>query len=207
MDDKLSDLLTDDETDADRTPEEPGRRRRFRARRAEPARPAGPAEGILADVDDDFVDQVPPRSRLSLPTLALCVLLVMAVSFGAGVLVQKHHDRGLSSATGLPSGLAGPGSGTLPGLGAQGTGGSSSGDGSSSGSQSATPAVVGTIVSIKGSDITVRDLGGKTHLVRTTGATSVTVPWRVDHLRPGTTVSVTGTTSNGVVTATSITAR
>ncbi len=203
MDDKLTDLLDDAQFEAAEEGK-PSRGRRRARRRAARSAVVAPA-----DADDDFVEDLlaAPRGRPSLVTLGLCLLLIVAVSFGAGVLMQKHHDRGLSSASGLPSGLAGLGSGNLPDFSAQG-GGTGSNSGTGSGSDSTAPAVVGTIVSIKGSDITVRDLGGKTHVVHTTGTTSVTASAKLADLKPGTTVSVAGTTgSNGTVTATSVTAR
>jgi hypothetical protein len=70
--------------------------------------------------------------------------------------------------------------------------------------------VIGTVVSVKGKTMTVKDLGGKRHVVHLTDATTATrtTALPVGALTAGTTVSVEGTTNaDGSVAATAITTR
>jgi len=168
-------------------------------------------DDVPLDTEDDFV--LPPKGGLSRLAMAFAVGLLAAGTFTGGVLLQKNHDKGLtsSSTSGLPAGL-GTGSGfpagfpgTTTGTGATGTTGGSSGTGTSTGL-----AVIGSVVSVSGTHVTVKDLGGKTHDVQTTTATTVTrsQTQTLSSLTTGTQVSVTGTTAtDGTVTATAITAR
>lgn len=120
---------------------------------------------------------------------------------------------------GMPGGYGGTGSGTDSGSrssgsgkagssasSAPGSGGSTTGSGSSG--ASATPVVVGSIVSVKGSALTVKNFAGRSVTVHVPDDTPVTVPGLSGELRAGTTVSVTGTTAaDGSVTAATITVR
>jgi hypothetical protein len=167
-------------------------------------------DASLDDTEQDFV--LPPKGGLSRLAMAFAIGLLAAGTFTGGVLVQKHHDKGLtsSSTSGLPAGL-GTGSGFpagfpgTTGTGATGATGGSSGTGTSTGL-----AVIGSVVSVSGTHVIVKDLGGKTHDVQTTTATTVTrsQTQTLSSLTSGTQVSVTGTTAtDGTVTATAITAR
>jgi hypothetical protein len=157
----------------------------------------------VGDTEGEFAE-LSPRRRIPRATAVLTILVVLAVTFGAGVLVQKHHDASLASSTttfpnfsgGLPTSLSG---GAFAGAGGGGTGSSSSSSG---------PVLIGTIVAISGNDVTVKDLGGATHVVHIAGSTSVTVTATVGSLKPGATVSVDGTkTSDGSINATGVTSK
>jgi ferric-dicitrate binding protein FerR (iron transport regulator) len=151
---------------------------------------------------DDEVDQIPPaRGPISRLTMALVAGLLLVAAFGGGVLVQKNHDAGLTAAPAAAGGrpAGGAGGGLPAGLGGGGGGGTATSSG---------PAVVGTVVSVKGTEITVKDFAGKTHVVHTTGNTTVSVPGALTALKAGSTVSVAGTSDpSGSVDATSVTKR
>jgi hypothetical protein len=93
-------------------------------------------------------------------------------------------------------------------MGGAGGAGAAGGAGGTGAATSTSPAVIGTVVSIKGSEITVKDFAGKTHIVRTTGTTTVSVPGSITGLKAGSTVSVVGASdAGGGVAATSVTQR
>ena len=181
-----------------------------------PAGPDGP-DGPSRDAEDDdsFDDEFgAPAGRRRVPLMSALLMsgIVIALAFTGGVLVQKHVTSSSSTAGGLPSFGAGglpsgfPGGG-LPGA---GTGAGSSSGGTGSGSTSTVPVLVGTVVKAGPTEVTVKDLGGTTHVVRTTDATKVTtvttVP--VTTLTAGQTVTVSGTkTTDGSVDATTVSAR
>ena len=129
---------------------------------------------------------------------------MLALTFTGGVLTQKHHDAGTSaSSTGFPS----LGAGGFP----TGLGGGAPGAATSGGATTTTgPAVIGTVVKVVGQIMTVKDLGGKSHVIHLTGTTKATKTTTIDldALKAGTTVTVSGTTSaDGSVSATTITTR
>jgi hypothetical protein len=167
-------------------------------------------DASLDDTEQDFV--LPPKGGLSRLAMAFAIGLLAAGTFTGGVLVQKHHDKGLtsSSTSGLPAGL-GTGSGFPAGFpGTTGTGATGATGGNSGTNTSTGLAVIGSVVSVSGTHVIVKDLGGKTHDVQTTTATTVTrsQTQTLSSLTSGTQVSVTGTTAtDGTVTATAITAR
>jgi len=182
-----------------------------------PAGPDGP-DGPSRDAEDDdsFDDEFDaPAGRRRVPLMSALLMsgIVIALAFTGGVLVQKHVTSSSSTAAGglpsfgaggLPSGFPGGG---LPGA---GTGAGSSSGGTGSGSTSTVPVLVGTVVKAGPTEVTVKDLGGTTHVVRTTDATKVTtvttVP--VTTLTAGQTVTVSGTkTTDGSVDATTVSAR
>ena len=156
------------------------------------------------DPDEEFGEAPPPR-RVPRLTLVLGLCLGMALAFTGGVLVQKHYTTA-SSAARLPNGFPG-GSGFPAGL--SGPGGGSGGS-TSAGSTTAGPAVIGTVVAVNGTDVTVQDLGGTKHIVHTTKTTTVTRSTTVplSDLTAGTTVRVDGATAaDGAITATTVTIR
>ncbi|RZS87204.1 hypothetical protein EV189_2628 [Motilibacter rhizosphaerae] len=127
-----------------------------------------------------------------------------AGGFGAGGYGGFRQRTG--TGTGRGSGAeAGGAAGELPGgapAGAPGTGGAA---GSSA---AAGPAVVGTVVKVSGSTVTVRNFAGKLVTVQVPAGTSVTrtttTPLRA--LEAGSTVSVSGTAgTDGSVTASALT--
>ncbi len=164
----------------------------------------------LDAAEQDFV--LPPKAGLSRLAMAFAVGLLAAGTFTGGVLLQKNHDKGLTSSTtsGLPAGL-GTGSGFPAGFpgGATTTGNGTAATSGAGGSASTGLAVVGSVVSVSGTHVTVKDLGGKTHDVQTTTNTTVTrsQTQALSALAAGTQVTVNGSTAtDGTVTATAITA-
>jgi len=170
------------------------------------------------DDDDDALDAeqdflLPAKGGLSRLAMAFAVGLLAAATFTGGVLLQKHHDKGLtsSSTSGRPAGV-GTAAGFPAGFGGTTGGGTATGaaGGTATGGSASTGlAVIGSVVSVSGADVTVKDLGGKTHDVHTTTTTTVTRSQTqpLASLAAGTQVTVTGSTAtDGTVTATAITA-
>jgi hypothetical protein len=159
------------------------------------------AEALLED-DADFA-AVPPRRRVPALTKILFVAIIATLAFGGGVLVQKQHDASLTSASRVPdfASLLGGGLPTGGGGGPAASGGTSTSD---------TPVLVGTVESVSGTDLTVKDLGGTSHVVHSTATTTISIVgagWS-GSLKPGATVSIQGTkAADGSVTATVVTQR
>ncbi|MEO8517928.1 MAG: hypothetical protein ABI438_02020 [Dermatophilaceae bacterium] len=156
------------------------------------------------EYDLDVAKRTWPRT-----TLVLLVGVLMAVAFTGGVLVQKNHDKGLTAAaTGLPAGFT---PGAFPGAGSGGLGGVPGGGTGATGNAATTgPVLVGTVVSVSGPTVTVKDFGGATHQVSTTGTTTVTKQElkKLTDLAAGDTVSVNGKrATDGNVAATALTIR
>jgi Domain of unknown function (DUF5666) len=169
---------------------------------------AGPGVSATDEEDEDYL-QPAARRRLPWLTAALAVGLIAGLAFTGGVLVQKNHDT-TSTANGLPTGLP-AGLGNLPagfpngGAGAPGAAGAGTGTTSSAG-----PVLVGTVTSIDGTTVKVKDLSGTVHAVSTTSDTTLarTGLKASAALANGDTVTITGTkASDGTVTATGITIR
>ena len=72
-----------------------------------------------------------------------------------------------------------------------------------------TPSVIGTVVKIDGDTWTVKDLGGTRHQVRVTGTTTITSETTISarQVHTGAQVDVSGTQSNGNLTADDVTLR
>jgi len=146
-----------------------------------------------------------PRNRLLAPLpLVLIAVLIAATGFLGGVLVQKGSE-GSGSAAGLPSGLPSflskEGGG---GSGSEGSGGLPAGfPGSDSGA-----AVSGTVSSIDGSTIYVKDSEGSTVAVRVEDGSKVSRDSNVGvkKIHPGDSVVVQGAKHGSTVKASSITA-
>lgn len=166
-----------------------------------------------ATIDDDDADfaELPPKRRVPRITKVLLVGILVAAGFGGGVMIQKNFGASsASSPSSFPSFAGGLPAG-FPTGGGGGGGGGASNDGSGQGSTAASgPVVVGTVVSVSGNDVTIKDLGGATHIVHvaaTTGLATAGVDWSTS-LKPGSTVSVNGTKADdGSVTATTVTQR
>jgi hypothetical protein len=161
-------------------------------------------------VDDDDADfaEVPPKRHVPTITKVLLIGILVTAGFGGGVMIQKNFGASsASSASGLPNFAGGIPAGFPTGAGNGGGGNGGSGDGSTAASG---PVVVGTVVSVSGNDVTVKDLGDTTHVVHvtaTTGLAATGVDWSTS-LKPGTTVSVNGTKADdGSVAATTVTQR
>ena len=158
----------------------------------------------LQTIDDDDADfaELPPKRRVPLITKLLLVGILVAAGFGGGVMIQKNLGASSASASSaFPNFAGGPPAG-FPTGGGTGRG--------STGATGSGPVVVGTVVSVSGNDVTVKDLGGTTHVVHvtaTTGLASTGVDWSTS-LQTGATVSVNGTKADdGSVTATTVTQR
>jgi hypothetical protein len=177
----------------------------------QPDVPGGTApQGATIDDDDADFAELPPRRRMPTITKLLLVGILVAAAFSGGVMIQKNFGAGsASSPSGLPTFAGGIPAGfpTGAGGGGGGTRNGGSGDGSTAASG---PVVVGTVVSVSGNDVTIKDLGGATHIVHvaaTTGLATAGVDWSTS-LKPGSTVSVNGTKADdGSVTATTVTQR
>jgi hypothetical protein len=176
-----------------------------------PDGPDGPSRS--AEDDDGFDDEFgapASRRRLSRFSTLLIAGIVIALAFTGGVLVQKRAtSSSASTAGGLPNFGSGGFPSGFPGAGGGSGAGTSSGS-TGSGSTSTVPVLVGTVVKASSTEVTIKDLGGTTHVVRTTDATKVTtvttVP--VTKLTAGQSVTVNGTkTSDGSVDATAVSAR
>jgi hypothetical protein len=147
-----------------------------------------------------------PRRRLLTPLpLALLGVLLVALGFIAGVLVEKGQGSSSSpSAAGTGGGFAS----RLRALaGARGSSGSGSGVGASAAGGFTRP-TVGTVAYLEGDTLYVTDAEGNTIKVATSAGTSVTknVKSSVGAIHPGETVTVSGTSgASGVVTAEAIT--
>jgi hypothetical protein len=141
-----------------------------------------------------------PRNRLLAPLpLALIALLIAACGFLGGVLVQKGSEGG--SAAGLPSGL--PSFLSEEGGGGSGSEGSASFPGSGSGA-----AVSGTVSSVDGRTIYVKDSDGSTVAVRVEDGSKVSRDSNVGvkKIHPGDSVVVQGAKHGSTVKASSISA-
>jgi hypothetical protein len=177
----------------------------------------------LDDEDEDFIPRPPLRpTKLS---IALVGLVVVGIGFLGGAFAQKHYGTtsassasargnfnrgGAGGAEGFGAGGFGSGEGLgAGGFGNAGTASDTSGSTGQSSTQSPTiPAVVGTISSVKGSTVVVKNLGGKRVTVTVTKQTTLTAKYGSSALKVGTSVAVVGsTTSSGTVTATTITAQ
>jgi len=154
--------------------------------------------------DDDLDLAPPPRRHLGALTGTLLAGLLAAGTFAGGVLAQKSHDRGLLA--GATVGRAG----RAAAFAGAGFGGGAGGGGAGSGTAAAGPVVIGTVVSSTATSLVVKNFAGRTVTVSLGEATAVTRSTAVAPaaLRPGTTVSITGTTGpDGSVTATAVTSR
>ena len=174
-----------------------------------PDDPEGAAPpSAMPDTDDADFAEPPPRRRVPLLTKGLIVGILVVLAFSGGVMIQKQHDAGSASVSSSFPSLAG---GIPAGAGAGAAGAGASNGGASGGSTAASgPVVVGTVVGVAGNDVTVKDLGGSSHVVHvsaTTGLAATSVDWSTS-LKAGTTVSVNGTKADdGSITATTVTQR
>jgi len=161
------------------------------------------------EVDDEFG---PPSTGSRLPRITAILLagLLIAGGFVGGAFVQRHYGTSSSASGTFPTLGAGgmpdfSGGGAPGGFGQSGQGGDSGSTGSNAGNS-----VIGTVVSTTDNTITVKDFGGRTHVVHIDGSTQLqkNVTLSTSDLKKGTTVVVTGQAgSDGSVTANTITQR
>jgi hypothetical protein len=154
-------------------------------------------------------DELPPRprNRLLRPLpIALIVVMIAAAGFLGGVLVQKGSGEssaagGLGAGGGLPAFLAekaGEGSGSEAG----------SGRGAALGGAGAGSAVSGTVSSVDGSTIYVKDSAGNTVAVKAEDGSTISRDSNVGvkKIHPGDSVVVQGSKQGSTVKASSISA-
>jgi hypothetical protein len=149
-----------------------------------------------ASGDADWLAAPSRRSRFRVgAVVALAVLLVLL----AGVEVQKRWGAASTSASSFPTGAAFPTGASFPA-------GGSLPAGTTSGT---TPAVIGRLTRIQGHTWTVKDLGGKSHAVKVTAATTVTrsLASASGAIRTGADVTVQGASRGTTITATAVTIR
>jgi hypothetical protein len=151
--------------------------------------------------DDDDLEDHPSRRPLTWLTALLGLLVVGGGAFLAGVQVQKHHDKGLTTVAASTSGAASR-TGTGTGNTAAGAGAGATGRGFGAG------ATVGQVKLVDGSTIYVTDTSGNTVTVNTTGASTFTKSESVSlkNIQPGDTIVVRGAAQpDGTITAASVT--
>lgn len=144
-----------------------------------------------------------PRRRSRLRSALVVVLAVLLVFLG-GVEVQKRWGTSSGSA------VAGPSARSFPAGGFSGfPTGSTTGSTTGATTGATAPAVIGRLTGIHGHTWTVQDLGGTSHRVLVTSATTVTrsLGRATGPIRPGSSVTVQGTTHGHTVTATAVTIR
>lgn len=151
-----------------------------------------------------------PRSRFLAPLpIALIVVLIAAAGFLGGVLVQKGSEGG-ESAAGLPGGAGG-----LPsflsekgGEGEAGGSGSEASAGLPVGLGGSGSAVTGTVTSIKGQTVYVKESEGNVVVVKAEDGSTVSRDSNVsvEKIHPGDSVVVQGSKHGSTVKASSISA-
>jgi hypothetical protein len=174
----------------------------------------GHEEWIESESEEDWdepeeEDELPPRPRnrfLRPLPMALLAILIAAVGFLGGVEVQKGSGAG--------GGAAGPGgAGGLPAfLAAKGGEGSGSEAGSGQlpafGAAAGGPTVSGTVTSVEGNTIYVKDSEGNTVAVKAEDGSTISRDSNVGvkKIHPGDSVVVQGSKSGSTVKASSISA-
>jgi Domain of unknown function (DUF5666) len=166
--------------------------------------------------DDDGDDAIPPRprGRLLRPLpLILIAVVIAAAGFLGGVLAQKGSEGSSGAAAGL-------GAGGLPNFaalkeGAAEAGGAESGGAESKTSEAGTPnfgaseaAASGTVSSVEGQTIYVKESDGTTVAVKVGDGATVTRDSNVSakKIHPGDTVTVEGSKHGSTVRASSVSA-
>ena len=149
---------------------------------------------------DDDEDVIPPRPRgrlLRPAPLALLALIIAAAGFIGGVEAQKGSEGSAAAAD--------PGGGGLPNFAAlkEAAGGGSEGPAVAS-----SAATTGTVTSVEGQTIYVKEADGTTVAVKAGDGSTVTRSSKVaaKKIHPGDTVVVQGSKKGSTVTASSISA-
>jgi hypothetical protein len=170
--------------------------------------------------DDDWLEQpeeLPrrPRRRLLTPLpLSLLGVLLVACGFIGGVLVEKGQSSSSSPASGAGAGLASRLAGLRAGASGTGAGGAGTGGASRAGAGGLAGAFAGAgggatagqVTFVSGSTLYVTTAEGNTVRVSTSPGSTVTktVKASVSGIHPGETVVVTGSNTNGTISAESI---
>ncbi len=156
------------------------------------------------DGDDDAIPPR-PRGRLLRPLpLLLIALTIAAAGFLGGVLAQKGSEGGSGAA-------AGPGAGGLPSFAAAAGGKSEGGSAEAGGAPSfgtSSAAASGTVTSVEGKTIYVKETDGTVVAVKAGDGVTVTRDSNVSatKVHPGDTVVVEGSKHGSTVQASSIAA-
>jgi hypothetical protein len=149
------------------------------------------------DGDDDVVIPPRPRGRLLRPLpLALIALIITAAGFLGGIEAQKGSEGGSGAA-------AGPGGGGLPNFAAL-----KETAGATTGGASASATTNGTVTSVEGHTIYVKESDGTTVAVKVGDGAMVTRDSNVatKKIHPGDTVTVEGSKHGSTVKASSVSA-
>jgi hypothetical protein len=151
-----------------------------------------PIDGPAEPIDEDFAPR--PRFRLSALSILLIAILVAGLGFLGGVSVGQDHASSSGGTGGRATGNA--------------RGGEGFGNFGGGTTTTTVPVVIGTIASVKGQTVVVKNLGATSVTVHMTATTTVTKTATAPALAAGQSVSVYGTTgSDSSVTATNITVR
>jgi len=157
--------------------------------------------------EEELEDELPPRprNRLRRPLpVALVAILIAAVGFLGGVLAQKGSE-GSGSAAALPGGASG-----LPSFLTEKSGGGSGSEASSGlpASIGGGSAVSGTVSSVDGDTIYVKDSAGNVVAVRAEDGSTISRDSNVGvkKIHPGDSVVVQGSKHGSTVKASSISA-
>jgi hypothetical protein len=189
------DQMTTRVIDTDEREEERGEREDDE-RWIDPESEAGGRGGWDDDGDDEVIPPR-PRGRLLRPLpLALIALIIAAAGFLGGIEAQKGSESG-------PGGAAGPGGGGLPNFAAL-----KESAGATTGGASASASTNGTVTSVEGHTIYVKESDGTTVAVTVGDGATVTRDSNVatKKIHPGDTVVVQGSKKGSTVTASSIAA-
>jgi hypothetical protein len=172
--------------------------------------------------DDDLFEREWDRPRRSNRlTAVLAAGLVAVAGFTGGVLAQKQHDAGLASSAASNGsaarnraaaggfsgfGTAGGAPGGFAGASGPGAAGAESAAGAG-GAAAQVPVVVGTVASITGTTLKVKNFADAVVTVQVPATATVTTPG-LTGLKVGMSVSVVGAkAADGTVTATAVTGR
>ena len=177
-----------------------------------------PPTSVDEDELADALHVAPPSRRSTRVTTALVALLLVALGVLGGLWWADRTST--STLEGMPGAGFGGSAGQVPGgfpsgaPGGSGAGGTGAGEagagGTGAGGGASSLAVVGTVVAVDGTTVTVKDLGGTEHVVRLAEDSTVTRSTTITagDLTAGETVAVSGSTSDdGSVDATGIVAR
>jgi hypothetical protein len=156
--------------------------------------------GDLPEIDDaEWLSAGPARGmRLRVPTAIVVALLVAALAFWGGALIERHHSTSTAVGATVGSGASGAArraAGSAP----SGAGGVASG---------ATNATQGTVTAAKGDILSITDISGKQITVTITATTTVTRTGKgsVGVASVGDTATIVGTSAaNGAIAATTVT--
>ena len=165
--------------------------------------PVAPDLEAYGQEDDGFGESLPIRPRrpfLTRWTAAAMALVLGGAGFYVGVRVEKDHTSSGGGASALASAFTR--GGAKSGKTGSSTGFPAGGLGATGG------ATTGTVASVKGDTIYVKESSGDTVAVKLSGSTSVTKSESVSRAKiyPGDEVVVSGsTTSGGTVKATDVT--